>query len=169
MPNILTVQTDLTPQQLAQLVRKQANPRVRQRLLAVRLVVMGKTVPQAAHSIGLKQRQTRTWIHRFNKYGLKGLYDQQRPGQPPKLPHKQQQAFRHRIQESVKPSDGVCSLRGKDIQRILQKEFDAYYSLGGVYFLLHRLGFSCLVPRPSHPKADKELQEHFKKRYWSNG
>jgi len=163
MPNILKVQTNLTPDQLAQLARKQANPRIRQRLLAIRLMATGKTVPQAAESVGLKERQTRTWIHRFNAEGLKGLSDRPRPGQPVKLPRQKEQAFRERVEKGAGPKGPTPNLRVKNIQRILREEFGADYCLGGTYFLLYRLGFSSLVPRPRRPHADPQAQAGFKK------
>jgi hypothetical protein len=52
-----------------------------------------------------------------------------------------------------------------DLRRILQEEFQAKYSLPGVYFLLHRLGFSSLVPRPKHLEADELAQAAFKKTF----
>jgi hypothetical protein len=58
------------------------------------------------------------------------------------------------------PDDGVCTLRGKDVQRILQHEFGQLRSLNAVYGLLH---YSSLVPRPQHPQADPAAQEEFKK------
>ena len=163
MSRMLTVQTNLTPDDLAKIAKKEPNPRVRQRLLAVRLVVMGNTVPQAAKAVGLKQRQSRNWIHRFNEEGLHGLKDRPRPGQPVKLPRQKEQAFRERIAEGAGKKDSTPNLRVKDIQRILREEFGADYCLGGTYFLLHRLGFSSLVPRPRHPKADQQAQSRFKK------
>ena len=163
MSRMLTVQTNLTPDDLAKIAKKEPNPRVRQRLLAVRLVVMGNTVPQAAKAVGLKQRQSRNWIHRFNEEGLHGLRDRPRPGQPVKLPRQKEQAFRERIAEGAGKKDSTPNLRVKDIQRILREEFGADYCLGGTYFLLHRLGFSSLVPRPRHPKADQQAQSRFKK------
>ena len=163
MSRMLTVQTNLTPDDLAKIAKKETNPRVRQRLLAVHLVVMGNTVPQAAKAVGLKQRQSRNWIHRFNEEGLHGLRDRPRPGQPVKLPRQKEQAFRERIAEGAGKKDSTPNLRVKDIQRILREEFGADYCLGGTYFLLHRLGFSSLVPRPRHPKADQQAQARFKK------
>ena len=163
MSKPITAQTPLRPDELAKIANKEPNPRVRQRLLAVRLVVMGNTVPQAAKAIGLKQRQTRNWIHRFNIEGINGLRDRPRPGQPVKLPRQKEQAFRKRIEEEATEKDPSGNLRVKDIQRILREEFGANYCLGGTYFLLHRLGFSSLVPRPRHPKADPQAQEEFKK------
>ena len=49
---------------------------------------------------------------------------------------------------------GQCTLRGRDAQRILEREFGQAYSLGGAYDLLHRVGFSCLRPRPRHRRND---------------
>ncbi len=163
MSRPLIVQTSLTPDELAKIAKKEPNPRVRQRLLAVRLVVMGNSVPQAAKAVGLKQRQSRNWIHRFNAEGVDGLRDRQRPGQPVKLSRQKEQAFRERIEKGAGQKDPTRNLRVKDIQRILREEFDAEYCLGGTYFLLHRLGFSSLVPRPRHPKADPQAQAEFKK------
>ena len=163
MSRMLAVQTNLKPDDLEKIAKKEPNPRVRQRLLAVRLVVMGNTVPQAAKAVGLKQRQSRNWIHRFNEEGLHGLRDRPRPGQPVKLSRQKEQAFRERIAEAAGKKNSTPNLRVKDIQRILREEFGADYCLGGTYFLLHRLGFSSLVPRPRHPKADQQAQARFKK------
>ena len=163
MSRPLIVQTSLTPDELAKIAKKEPNPRVRQRLLAVRLVVMGNTVPKAAKAVGLKQRQSRNWIHRFNAEGVDGLRDRQRPGQPVKLPRQKEQAFRERIEKGAGQKDPTRNLRVKDVQRILREEFGADYCLGGTYFLLHRLGFSSLVPRSRHPKADPQAQAEFKK------
>ena len=169
MSRPLTVQTSLTPDELAKIAKKEPNPRVRQRLLAVRLVVMGNTAPQAAKAVGLKQRQSRNWIHRFNDEGVNGLRDRPRPGQPVKLPRQKEQAFRERIEKGAGQKDSTPNLRVKNIQRILREEFGADYCLGGTYFLLHRLGFSSLVPRPRHPKADPQAQARFKKKRCENG
>ena len=78
MPRPLTVKTTLNPNNLAKIAKREPNPRVRQRLLAIRLVVMANTVPQAAKAVGLKERQIRNWIHRFNAEGVNGLRDRPR-------------------------------------------------------------------------------------------
>ena len=57
----------------------------------------------------------------------------------------------------------ISVMHGKDYQRILEKEFGKLYSLNGVYELMHRLGYSWLMPRPQHEKADPQAQEDFKK------
>ncbi len=53
-----------------------------------------------------------------------------------------------------RPEDGVCRLRREDVRRIIAEELDVTYSLQAVYNKLHRLGYSCLAPRPRHEKQD---------------
>jgi len=60
------------------------------------------------------------------------------------------------------PADGVCTLRGKDIVRILEREFGVKHTLGSIYGVLARIGYSCLAPRPRHEKADPESVRPFK-------
>ena len=63
-------------------------------------------------------------------------------------------AIQKGLRHAPTAADGVCSLRAKQAQQILAQEFGVAYTLGGIYDLLHRLGLSCLVPRPRHPKND---------------
>jgi transposase len=152
-----------TPKELISLIRTEKDGRIRQRLMAMKFILQGQTIPQTAKRMDISERPLRKWLHRFNKYGPSGLCDAPRPGQPTKLNSIQVEKFSTRVRLGVTEQDNVCSLRGKDIQQILQKEFNAQYSLGGTYLLLHRLGFSCLCPRPRHPQTNIEAQETFKK------
>ena len=159
----LKITYQITSKEIANLVRTEKDGRVRQRLRAMKFISQGQTIPQVAKRMDIAERPLRKWLHRFNKHGPSGLCDAPRSGQPPKINTKQIERFKQRIRQGVTEQDNVCSLRAKDLQRILQKEFNAQYSLGGTYFLLHRLGFSCLCPRQKHPQADIHAQETFKK------
>ena len=159
----LTITYRITTKQISNLVRTEKDGRVRQRLMAMKFISQGQTIPQAAKRMDISERPLRKWLHRFNKQGPNGLCDAPRSGQPSKLNTKQIEKLKQRVHEGVTEQDNICSLRGIDLQKILQKEFKAQYSLGGTYFLLHRLGFSCLCPRQRHPQADIEAQETFKK------
>ena len=159
----LQITYKITSEEMANLIRTEKDGRVRQRLMAMKFILQGQTIPLVASRMDIAERPLRKWLHRFNKNGPSGLCDAPRSGQPPKLKPKQIEKFKQRVRKGVTEHDNVCSLSGTDLQQILQKEFNATYSLGGTYFLLHRLGFSCLCPRPQHPKADIEAQETFKK------
>jgi transposase len=70
--------------------------------------------------------------------------------------------LKQRLDAPPRPDDGVCTLRGADVRRILEQEFGVQMSLQAVYDLLGRLGYSSLVPRPCHEDANPEVQEAFK-------
>ena len=75
-------------------------------------------------------------------------------GRGPRLTTRSTAAVRQSVEAGATPEDGVCTLRGRDVVRILNQQFGVKYSLQGAYDLLHRLGFSSLRPRPRHRKND---------------
>jgi transposase len=129
---------------------------------AIILAKQGDTAPQIARALGVSRRAVQAWVAAYNRGGLDALPDRPHPGRAPTLPHDQEACFRERIEAPPRPEDGVCELRGADIRRILEREFAARYTLGGVYKLLHRLGYSDLMPRPQHPETHPEAQQFFK-------
>ena len=76
-----------------------------------------------------------------------------------------EQRFCRRIASGPSKQDSVSVLNGPTIKRLLEREYGVIYSLWGVYNLLHRLGYSCLCPRPQHEKADPKAQQEFKKAF----
>ena len=115
----LTISYKITAKEIANLARKEKDGRIRQRLLAMKFISQGQTIPQTAKRLDISERPLRKWLHRFNRYGPDGLRDAPRSGQPPKLQSKQVDQFRQRIRQGVTEADNVCSLRGKDLQEIL--------------------------------------------------
>jgi transposase len=132
------------------------------RVQAVLLAKQGDSAVQIARALGRSRRAIQAWIAAYNGGGLEALADRPRSGRPPTLPRHEEGRFLERIDAPPRPADGVCELRGADIRRILEEEFAARYSLGGVYKLLHRLDYNDLVPRPQHPDTPLEAQEFFK-------
>lgn len=92
-----------------------------------------------------------------------------RSGRPRQLGAEKEDEVRQRLDAGAQERDGVCTLRGEDIRRILDEEFGASYSLSGAYVVLHRLGYSSLVPRPQHPKADPAARKAFEKNTSGDG
>ena len=111
----------------------------------------------------LSERQVRTWVARYNAGGADALIDRPGRGRKKALTGDQEQQLRDRLRAGPTDADGVCTLRGEDVRRILEREFGVTRCLQAVYDLLHRLGFEPLRPRPRHPKADPAAQDRFKK------
>jgi transposase len=152
-----------TPDRLAELIRAESHAKVARRLAAVRLALLGHTAPRIAEEVVLSERQVRTWVARYNAGGPEALADRPGRGRKPPLATDQEDRLAYRLRAGPTDADGVCTLRGRDVRRILADEFGVVRSLQAVYDLLHRLGFEPLRPRPRHPQADPLLQDHFKK------
>lgn len=163
MAKSLDITYPISAEELEELARREPSARVRVRLLAVRLVQLGHAATVAARSLGLGESQTCEWIKRFNQAGPAGLRDQRRAPRRSRLVPEKIEAFKARVRDGARPEDGVSVLRGPDFHRILQQEFGAHVTLGGTYYILHKLGFSSLVPRPQHPQSDPAVQAAFKK------
>lgn len=144
-------------EQLEQLVRSEKDAEQRDRYRVVILAIaqnMTKDIQATLHrSRGFVQR----WTYAYRDGGIDAIVTGKPPGAEPKLNPSQQQAFKQRMDAGPTDADGgVCTLRGKDAVRILEQEFGQSYSLPGVYALMHRLGLSCLKPRPRHRKNDPQ-------------
>ncbi len=149
--------------QLRQCARTEKNAKLAQRLRLVALAMEGHTSLKIGRWVDLSQRQVQHWVQRYNQGGADGLKDQPGRGPNPMLAADEVEQLKARIDAGPSSEDGVCTLRGKDVQRILEEEFGKVRKLGAVYKLLHKLGYSSLAPRPQHRHADPAAQEAFKK------
>jgi transposase len=157
----MTVKNRHTTRQLLALAKAEKNKHLAVRIQAIALAKQGFGCPQIVQMTSYSRRTVQRWIARYNQADIKGLIDEPRTGRPTKLSVDKHKQFCERV--DVGPCDATPTLYGKDIQQILERNFGVIYTLDGVYKLLHRLGYSCLKPRPRHEKADPELQETFKK------
>ena len=135
------VESHHTAERLAELVRVEPHAKVARRLAAVRLALLGHTAPQIAERVFLSERQVRTWVARYNLGGPDALADRPGRGRKGPLASDQEDRLKDRLRAGPTDPDGVCTLRGQDVRRILVGEFGVLRSLQAVYDLLHRLGF----------------------------
>jgi len=154
------------PEELRRLARREANGRVAVRLLAVAAAMEHKTAPQVAQELGVARRTVQDWVRWYNDGGVEELRDAGGRGRKPTLDSDEQQRLKARLDAGPRPDadGGVCTLRGRDVQRILAAEFGKVRCLSSVYELLHAIGYNDLVPRPKHPDgASAAEQDAFKK------
>jgi transposase len=163
MAKVLKVTYRITADELSELSKRENDPSVRVRLLAIRLILLGSTGSFTAEQLGMTDNQTYFWLKRFNQSGPEGLRNRPRKPRHSRLNSVLIESFKARVRAGATASDPVSVLRGKDFQRILREDFSAECSLSGTYYILHKLGFSSLLPRPKHPQSDAEVQETFKK------
>jgi transposase len=149
-------------EQLRQYGRQQHNAKQRDRYRAVILTLEGHEAPEIARVLDRSRRFVQRWVYCYRDHGTESLYPKRQSGRPSKLPPPQYEAFKTRFLAEPTAADGVCTLRAKEAQQILAREFGVEYTLGGIYDLLHRLGLSCLVPRPRHPKNDPTQMQQWR-------
>lgn len=159
----MNVESHHTTKELQMFYRSEKNARLAQRMHGVYLASKELTCPEIMNITGAARRTIQQWVHKYNKKGIVGLKDKPRPGTPTTLPRKKELKFQRRIEAGPTKADGVSALNGPVIRRILEREFGVLYSRQGLYDLLHRLGYSCLCPRPQHENANPQLQSAFKK------
>jgi transposase len=141
---------------LERAVRAARDARVRDRIRGVIMARRGRTAPQIADDLGYSRRAVQQWVQWYNRGGLDDLPDAPRSGQPRKCPSERFEQIRARVLAGPRPEDEVCTLRGADVKRLLEKEFGVVQSLGTTYRLLHALELAPLRPRPRHVKNDPE-------------
>lgn len=117
---------------------------------------------EVARRLGRSPRFVDEWAGRYRRGGLDALVPRKPPGAAPKLSRDQAEKLKARLDAGPLPADGVCALRGKDVVRILEAEFGVRHTIGSVYSVLHRIGYSCLAPRPRHEKNDPGAAAAFK-------
>ena len=159
----MNVKSYHTTGELRTLYRTEKNAKLAQRIHGVYLASKGLTCHEIMSITAAARRTIQQWVHKYNEQGIAGLRDKPRPGTPTKLPRKKEIKLQERIEAGPTKADGVSVLNGPAIRRILEHEFGILYSKQGLYDLLHRLGYSCLCPRPQHENSSPQLQADFKK------
>jgi len=150
------------PEVLRERARTQTHAKRRDRCRAVLLALEGKETLEIARAVGRSRKFVQEWVYRYRDRGLDGLAGKVYPGRKSKLTAEQEQTLKSRLDAGAREEDGVCTLRGQDIRRIIEAEFGVLYAKNAVYDLLRRLDYSSLKPRPRHPKNDPAAMEQFK-------
>ena len=149
---------------LEALVRTQHNAEQRDRLRVPILAIEGGETQEIQRQLERSRGFVQRWAYAYRDGGIEALQAKPKPGRPPRLPREREPELTARVDGGPRPGDGVCTLRGKDIQRLIEQSFGVRYSLNGVYRLLSRLGYTGLAPRPRHEENDPKIIEEFKQR-----
>lgn len=161
---------EITRAELSPLEVRRASARSRdadaaRRMLAIALVIEGKSRKEAAESCGMDRQTLRDWILRYNEGGLAGLSDRVPPGPAPRLTSEQMIALAEIVEAGPDPAvDHVVRWRRVDLRRVIAERFAVELHERSVGKLLHRLGFAKLSVRPKHPRADPAAQAEWEKK-----
>jgi transposase len=161
---IAITRTEHTAGQLRRAARRTDDAHAARRMLALALVMEGKSRSEAASSCGMDRQTLRDWVHRYNSLGLEGLSDRLAPGPKPKLSAAQEQEVAELVRQGPDPAvHGVVRWRRIDLSRLVEERYGVKLAERSVGDLLRRLGFRRLSVRPRCPEQDVAAQEAHKK------
>jgi transposase len=137
---------------------------VARRMLALALVLEGKSRGEAARSCGMDRQVLCDWVHRYNAEGLQGLRNRAAPGAKPKLSPEQQREVAELVRQGPDLAQhGVVRWRRIDLSRVIEQRYGIKLAERSVGALLRRLGFRRISVRPRCPAQDTASQEAHKK------
>jgi transposase len=155
---------DLTATGLRELAARTQDGAVVRRLLAIALILEGRSREGAARLSGMDRQTLRDWVHRYNADGVGGLSSRCSPGRPAALNEAQMEELRTMVLEGPDiERNKVVRWRCIDLQVEIAARWSISLTKATVGKLLRRLRMTRLQPRPYHPKKDAAVQETFKK------
>jgi len=132
-------------------------------LMAVALPVEGMQTAELQRALGRSRGLVQRWAYACRDGEVDAVIDKPRGGKLAKLRGENLVRLKARIDAGPTARDKVCTLRGKDIQRIARDELNTGVSLSSVYRTLEQMRYSSLAPRPRHEKQNPAAQEKFKR------
>ena len=157
--------TELSAAELRRAAARSRDADAARRMLALALVLEGKSRKEAAESCGMDRQTLRDWVIRYNEVGLAGLSDRVPPGPAFRLTSAQMSALAALVEAGPDPAvDHVVRWRRVDLRRVIRERWGVEFHERTVGKLLHRLGFARLSVRPKHPKTDPAAQAEWEKK-----
>jgi len=152
--------------ELIKLYKKEANPKVKERLLFVIKVKYDNIIPAyACDELHRSRPWGSYWWDRFSTQGVMGLKNKPKSGRHPDI----SKEITHEIKSELASSKQRWST--KQVTDLIITKSGIKYHFTHIYRLMHKWGFKQKVPRKVHVNtASKEQKERFKKqpeRYWT--
>jgi transposase len=170
MTAVAIIRRDHTAQDLRAAAKRSDDVAAARRMLALALVLEGKSRSEAAIACGMDRQSLRDWVHRYNAEGLKGLHNRTAPGAKPRLSAEQEREVAELVRKGPDLAEqGVVRWRRIDLARLIEQRYGVKLAERSVGDLLRRLGFRRISVRPRCPGQDAAAQEAHKKTFpiWS--
>lgn len=162
MPKRVTVQTELTTEELHAHYRSATHPVERTHWHILWLLKESHTPDEVASMLGYTARWVRTIVQRWNTAGEAGIRDRRLtlPGAPRLLTSEHQQELDQALDQP--PADGSL-WSGPKVAAWMAERLGRPVDPRRGWDYLQRLGRSTRVPRPQHEQSDAATQQAFKK------
>lgn len=161
---LMVTRGDHTAAELRVMAAKCRDAAQLRRLLALALVLEGRSRTEAAEQSGMQRQTLRDWVHRYNAQGIEGLKSRKSPGALPYLTEAQRAELKALVVKGPDPAlHKVVRWRCQDLQAEVARRFAVEVHESTIGKWLHQLRLTRLQPRPSHPKKVAAAEAAFKK------
>lgn len=158
------VRTEHTAAELRALSGRCSDGAQVRRMLALAMVLEGRSRTEAAELGGMDRQTLRDWVHRYNAEGVAGLKSRSAPGRARSLTEEQRAQLRELVIAGPDPEvHGVVRWRCVDLKAEVARRFQVEVHENTIGRWLHELGLTRLQPRPVHPQKEPEAETAFKK------
>jgi len=144
MGTALTIhRADHTAEELRAIAGRSKEGAQVRRLLALALVLEGRSRSEAAALNGMDRQTLRDWVHRYNAAGIDGLKSRPSPGRASALTEEQMAELKALVIQGPDPEqDKVVRWRCQDLREAVARRFCVEVHEGTVGRWLHRLGLT---------------------------
>jgi transposase len=132
-----------------------------QRWQAIFLTSKGLSSEVVAEYVGTTKGTVHQWVYQYNHNGSDGILLQGRGGRRFGLLTLDEE--RDLLEQVRSKAEQGRILTAYAVRDHIEEKTGKAVSEDYLYDILHRHGWRKVMPRPQHPKADKEKQENFKK------
>jgi transposase len=147
-------------------IRRSHESRYDHRLHGVLLVAQGMTCPEVGRLLGDAPRSVEYWVRRFEKDGLAGFFEGERPGRPRRLSYKLMAAVDRILRRPPQEAGFSGAIwDGKTLSAWLEQKYHLHLGVRQCQRTFRQLGFRLRKPRPALAQADPELQKAHKKNF----
>jgi transposase len=162
---VAITRTDLDAADLRAAAGRSRDAAAARRMLALALVLEGRTRTDAARLAGMDRQTLRDWVHRYNAEGLDGLKNRPERGKPErKLTSEQEALVAEWVRQGPQLAEHkVIRWRLTDLRDEIARKFGVQLHERSIGKLMARLNFTRVSVRPRHPEQDAAAQEAHKK------
>ena len=133
---------DLSVGRLRQQAKKEKNPLIVRRMLAIALVLEGSDRRSAAETCGMDRQTLRDWVHHYNAEGIAGLGERRTSGRKSPLGDMERQALAALVEAGPdRAVHWVVRWRRADLQKVLKERLGVEVHERAVGKYLTALGY----------------------------
>lgn len=161
---VAITRTEFDAADLRQAATRARDADAARRMLAIALVLDGRSRTEAAQTCGMDRQTLRDWVHRYNDQGVAGLSDRKAAGPVPRLSAEQQAEVAALVRSGPDLAEHkVVRWRRADLSQVIQARYGVRLAERSVGAMLVRLGFRHISVRPHNPAQDPMAIEAHKK------